>query len=129
MSARKPPKGRPFEKGKSGNPAGRPVGALGRATHLRRYLEATFVDKDGKVRQQPFDLEGPPLTVAEAVDAALVARALAGDTTAIKEIKDTMHGKIKEVHEIVPPDVTESEVDAMDDSEAEATYRKLLKGG
>jgi uncharacterized protein DUF5681 len=55
--------GRPFEKGKSGNPAGRPVGARNAATQLAEAL-----------------LDGE----AEALTRTLIERAMAGDAAALK---------------------------------------------
>jgi uncharacterized protein DUF5681 len=60
---RQAPSGRPFEKGQSGNPAGRPPGSRNRATLAVEFL-----------------LEGE----AEALTRKAVELALAGDTTALR---------------------------------------------
>lgn len=85
-----------FEPGQSGNPAGRKVGSKNRSTILAKYLGVTFKDKDGKMLPQPFGQDGEPLTVEEAIEVALLVEAINGNVTAIKEIKDTVHGKISQ---------------------------------
>lgn len=70
---------KPWQPGQSGNPEGKAPGTKNRATILREIL--ALKDKNG-------------ITNEYKVDAALFDKALEGDLTAIKEIKDTMHGKI-----------------------------------
>lgn len=86
----------PWAAGQSGNPSGKPKGTLNRATILRRYLAASLKDNPADI---PFDLEGR-ITVEEAIVLALIKKALSGDITAIKEIQDTVHGKLTDSSEV-----------------------------
>lgn len=86
----------PWKEGQSGNPSGKPKGALSRATVLKRYLAANLKDNPSDI---PFDLEGK-ISVEEAIALALIKKALSGDIAAIKEIQDTIHGKITDTSEI-----------------------------
>lgn len=86
----------PWQTGQSGNPTGKPKGALNRATILKRYLATNLKDNPSDI---PFELEGK-ITVEEAIALALIKKALSGDISAIKEIQDTVHGKMTEPSEI-----------------------------
>ncbi len=87
---------KPWQEGQSGNPAGKPKGALNRATILKRYLAANLKDNPSDV---PFELEGK-ITVEDAIALALIKKALSGDIAAIKEIQDTVHGKMTDSSEV-----------------------------
>jgi hypothetical protein len=51
---RRPPRGRPFQPGQSGNPAGRPKGALNFKTVMQKVMEKpTRVIEDGKEITMP----------------------------------------------------------------------------
>ena len=69
----------PYKPGQSGNPNGKPKGTKNRSTILREILELEA--SDGK-------------TYEYKIDKALIDKALDGDIPAIKEIKDSVHGKI-----------------------------------
>jgi hypothetical protein len=71
----KPPKGSRFEKGKSGNPKGRPKGAKDVQASLKRELESKITVQDGnrKVR----------ISKAEAMARQLMNTALKGDIRAM----------------------------------------------
>ncbi|AGH98885.1 DUF5681 domain-containing protein [Micavibrio aeruginosavorus] len=86
----------PWQAGQSGNPAGKPKGSLNRSTILKRYLALSLRDNPSDI---PFELEGK-ITVEEAIALALIKKALSGDISAIKEIQDTVHGKLTESSEI-----------------------------
>lgn len=86
----------PWQAGQSGNPTGKPKGALNRATILKRYLAASVKDAPTDI---PIELEGK-ITVEEAIALALIKKALSGDIAAIKEIQDTVHGKLTDSSEI-----------------------------
>ncbi len=90
---------KPWKKGESGNPAGKPKWTPNRSTSLKRYAEATFKTSDGKSKAQPFGLNGEPITVEEAIALALINQALKGKVDAIREYYDTVYGKIKDTHE------------------------------
>lgn len=85
---------KPFQKGQSGNPEGRPEGTKNRATILRRLLE-TATDFTN-----PLTLKKETLPLEEQIMIALIARAKRGDIAAIKEIQDTLYGKVVDKHEI-----------------------------
>jgi hypothetical protein len=86
----------PWKEGQSGNPSGKPKGALNRATILKRYLATNLKDNPSDI---PFELEGK-ITVEEAITLALIKKALSGDMAAIKEVQDTVHGKMTESSDI-----------------------------
>lgn len=83
-----------FKPGQSGNPAGREKGSKNRATVLKELLNL-------KIEGKTLDGKEEKMTVESAVIGALVRKAMNGDVTAIKEIQDTVHGKM--------PDKLESE--------------------
>ena len=72
----KPPQNFRFKKGRSGNPRGRPKGALNMATVLARTLrEKVVIDENGKRKT---------VTKLEAAIAQLVSKATSGDGHAIR---------------------------------------------
>lgn len=74
-----PPTLRPFPKGRSGNPGGRPKGT-GLTALLRAELEEPSAPGSG-------------ITQGEALAEKLVSLALAGDLAAIREVLDRTEGK------------------------------------
>lgn len=72
----------PFEKGKSGNPNGRPKGQRNYATIYRAALE-----KIGKTRDMT------PEEIEELMEVTGLEKALSGDLGFQKDIKDRLHGK------------------------------------
>lgn len=74
----------PPKKGEIRNPKGKPPGTKNRSTLLRKWLEAGT--KVG--------------TVEDEVILALIKKAKSGDIQAIKEIQDTLHGKIADKSEV-----------------------------
>lgn len=85
---------KPYVKGQSGNPKGRPVGALGSKTILQKYLNL----KTKAVN--PITNETESLTVAEQIHLKQVAKAIDGDLYSYKEIIDRLEGKTINVQEI-----------------------------
>jgi len=83
-----------FKKGQSGNPNGRPVGALGSKTILQKYLN--LITK----AVNPITNETESLTVAEQIHLKQVAKAIDGDLYSYKEIIDRLEGKTINVQEI-----------------------------
>jgi len=102
-------------KGQSGNPKGKAPGTLNRSTILKRYLEATFKTDDGKTRAQPFGIDGRPITVAEALEMALIKKGLSGNVEALKMIKDDMYGKLADKTELTGADGSALLVQIVDD--------------
>ena len=87
-----------WKPGQSGNPAGRPKGALGRATILKKFMNLTYKDSKGLTKPQPFGSDDKtPLTVREAVELALIRKALGGDVSAIKQIREDEFGKVPDI--------------------------------
>jgi hypothetical protein len=79
--ARTPPVGRPFVKGQSGNPGGRPkLAELSKALRAQLVEPAPGAKAGGK-------------TAAELIAAKLVAAAVAGKPWAIHEVWDRAEGK------------------------------------
>lgn len=83
-----------YKKGESGNPNGRPVGALGSKTILQKYLN--LITK----AENPITNEIENLTVAEQIHLKQVAKAIDGDLYSYKEIIDRLEGKTTSVQEI-----------------------------
>ena len=75
---------------------GRKKGTKNRSTILKKWL-AVAIKINGKHNPTGKEFQG---TVADEIDLALIAKARSGDVQAIKEIKDTLFGKI--------PDKTET---------------------
>lgn len=71
---------RPFKKGQSGNPKGRPKSAM-LSDALRRKMSEAMPD-------------APEKMIAEGVADALLKEALGGDVSAIKEVFDRTEGKV-----------------------------------
>ena len=78
----------PPVKGERRNPNGRPLGSKNRKTLLKKWLELS-ADVLAPITNAKF--KG---TVEDAVYLALIKKALEGDVNAIKEISDTMYGKL-----------------------------------
>ena len=83
----------PAKKGEVRNPNGRPVGSKNRSTVLEKWL---YCKVDGL---DPETKEVVKITQEDAIMLALIEKAKGGDVQAIKEIQDTLHGKLKEVTE------------------------------
>lgn len=85
---------KPFQPGQSGNPNGRPEGARNRSTVLKELL-ATICEFTNPLtlRKETADLETQ-------IMAALAAKARRGDIAAIKEIQDTLYGKVTDKQEL-----------------------------
>ena len=85
---------KPFPKGQSGNPNGRPEGTKNRSTVLKELLEmVSEFTNPLTLTKQTADLETQVLI-------ALVAKARRGDVTAIREILDTAYGKVTDKQEL-----------------------------
>lgn len=85
---------KPFPKGVSGNPAGKPKGTEHSKTRLKRLLE--LVQK----KRNPITGEEEEFTVLEIMDMQMIAKALKGDQRAYQEIIDRLEGKPKQTSEV-----------------------------
>jgi len=83
-----------FEKGKSGNPNGRPKGVPNSKTRLLRLLELV------QTKTNPITGEKEEFTIAEQLDMVLINKALKGDLNAYKELFDRLEGRAKQTSEI-----------------------------
>ena len=102
---------KPFKKGESGNPNGRPEGSRNRSTVLKELLEQVCdFNNPVTLRKETADLETQIMT-------ALIARARRGDVTAIREILDTVYGKQSNTTLNFSPDelerLTDEELDSL----------------
>jgi hypothetical protein len=74
---------RPWKKGTSGNPKGKPRGSRNRSTIVRELLEADATDGAGG-------------TIADQLVRALVKKASTGDVAAFRELMDSAFGKVRD---------------------------------
>ena len=96
----RPPQNFRFKKGRSGNPRGRPKGALNMATALNRTLrEKVVIEENGKRKT---------VSKLEAAIAQLVSRATSGDAQAIRYLCQLV--KSAEERSVVAEPMTELSV-------------------
>ena len=84
----------PPKKGEVRNPKGRTIGSKNRSTLLKKWIEVAVKLKHPETEEE---ISG---TIEDKVALALVAKALTGDVQAIKEIQDTLYGKIPDKNEL-----------------------------
>jgi hypothetical protein len=77
---------KPFDKGESGNPAGRPKGSKNRSTIARRWLEVNQSLKN------PLTGEQETMSQEDLMTLALIKKAREGDVTAYKALMDSGYG-------------------------------------
>jgi hypothetical protein len=83
-----------FQKGQSGNPEGRPEGTRNRSTVLKELLsQICDFTNPLTLRKETADLETRLMI-------ALIAKGCRGDVTAIREVQDTVYGKLTEKNEL-----------------------------
>lgn len=82
---------KPWTKGQSGNPAGKPKGARNRQTIVREMLEALVDERD-----EDGNKTGRQIPAVEAMTRAQLIKAITGDTNAFKEMMDSGYGKLTE---------------------------------
>ena len=80
----------PPKKGEIRNPKGKTKGTKNRSTILKKWIEVNVKIRD---KANPF-LKEVLGTVEDEITLALIKKALSGDVQAIKEINDTLYGKI-----------------------------------
>ena len=80
---------KPFKKGQSGNPKGRPEGVRNRATVINEMLE-----KMTKVSDPSDPTNRLELSLYEAMVLGQIKSAMEGNTRAFQEIQDTLYGKM-----------------------------------
>lgn len=85
---------KPPKKGEIRNPHGKPVGTKNRSTLLKKWIGV-----HAKVKN-PITKELQEGTVEDLINIALIDKALSGDIQAIKEVNDTLYGKIVEKQDI-----------------------------
>ena len=85
---------KPFPKGVSGNPAGKPKGTEHSKTRLKRLLD--LVQK----KKNPITGQEEEFTVLELMDMQMIAKALRGDQRAYQEVIDRLEGKPKQSTEV-----------------------------
>lgn len=71
---------KPWAKGQSGNPAGKPKGVRNRSTIIREWLETKATDDKGG-------------DIADQLVCALIVKAAEGDVMAFRELFDSGYGK------------------------------------
>lgn len=85
---------KPFPKGVSGNPAGKPKGTEHSKTRLKRLLE--LVQK----KKNPITGNEEEFTVLEIMDMQMIAKAVRGDQRAYEVLLDRLEGKPKQTTDI-----------------------------
>lgn len=88
-----------WSKGESGNPNGRPKGALGRATIARRWLEANTLYNNELTGEEEL------LSQEDIITLAIIRKAKAGDVNAYKELLNSAYGQATQPIEIDSPSV------------------------
>jgi len=81
---------KPFKKGQSGNPNGRPKGSLNRSTIVKRWLE-TF-----EQAKNPITGDTESMSQEDIITLALIKKARKGDTAAYKALMDSGYGAPKQ---------------------------------
>jgi hypothetical protein len=78
---------KPFKKGQSGNPNGRPKGKRSRSTVATQWLEVSQKVKN------PLTGENEDLEQQDIMTLALIKKAREGDVSAFRELMDSAYGK------------------------------------
>ena len=100
---------KPFEKGESGNPNGRPKGAKNRSTIAKYWLEVNQKLKNPLTNQEETMSQEDLMTLA------LIKKAREGDVTAYKALMDSGYGApLQQVEQTIIeqplfPDVSEND--------------------
>ena len=100
---------KPFEKGESGNPNGRPKGAKNRSTIAKYWLEVNQNLKN------PLTGESETMSQEDLMTLALIKKAREGDVAAYKALMDSGYGApLQQIEQTIVeqplfPDVSENE--------------------
>ena len=87
---------KPFKKGESGNPNGRPKGTRSRSTIVREWLECS------EVMTNPITGEKETLQQSDIITLALIKKARKGDVQAFKELMDSGFGRtVQEIEQTI----------------------------
>ena len=99
---KQPPKNNQFQKGKSGNPKGRPKGSKNLKTILKKELEEKMsIQEKGKVKK---------VTKQEAIVKTLVNNTLKGDKHASQILLRLMTGIMLDQEEPITPELHEEDM-------------------
>jgi len=93
-----------FKKGRSGNPSGRPVGSKNLTTQAARILKKVAPESYIKAKNVRGLLVGKRVTVADAIAALWIRKALQGDMKAIKELNDRFEGRPRQALDVAGSD-------------------------
>jgi hypothetical protein len=85
---------KPFKKGESGNPNGRPKGSLNRSTIAKRWLE---VEQNLK---NPLTGDTEKMSQEDLMTLALIKKAREGDGGAYQKLMDSAYGKAVETKDV-----------------------------
>jgi hypothetical protein len=78
-----------WKPGQSGNPSGREKGSKNRSTVLKKWIEGNCSITDPGTG---LEIEG---TIEDKIALALIGKAIKGDVAAIREIYDSVYGKME----------------------------------
>jgi len=81
---------KPFKKGQSGNPNGRPKGTRNRSTIARKWLNVK------SKAMNPISQEEEDMNQEDLITLALIKKARQGDVSASKALLDSAYGQAKE---------------------------------
>lgn len=101
---------KPFEKGESGNPNGRPKGSKNRSTIARKWLEVNQSLKN------PLTGESETMSQEDLMTLALIKKAREGDVSAYKALMDSGYGApVQQIEQTILeqplfPDVQENDI-------------------
>ena len=79
-----------FKPGQSGNPSGREKGSKNRSTILKKWIEVNCSISDPSTGKE---ITG---TLEDKIALALIGKAIGGDVAAIKEVYDSIYGKLEQ---------------------------------
>lgn len=115
LAAAKRNKAPTWQKGQSGNPKGNHKGTKHRATELKELLALIVRDPKGKGVPNPLNPAEKSVTFEKMINVALIKKALTGNVEAIKEIQDTVYGRMTDKRELTGADGNPLSVMIVDD--------------
>jgi len=111
---------KPFVKGQSGNPNGRPKGLRNRSTVIREFFEASMKGKN------PITGKDEELTVEQRVILSMLNQAInKGNTQAVNFLYDSLYGKIQDKLDVTSDQETLSNISKEELTLAIRNLRKL----